>query len=402
MTSRILIVDDAVLNQRLLSSILKKAGFECLVAGDGSEALRAARESLPDLLLLDVVMPGKDGYEVCAELKADELLADIPVIFLSSLDDAADKIKGLAAGAADYITKPFHGGEVLARVATQLRLLHLTRTLKGLNHDLVEKQRHLDDDLLAAAGIQKALIPRVELAFPGLLLSWLFVPSSAVGGDIFNAQQLDPEHVAFYILDVNGHGVPAAMVAVLVWQSLSPAMGLVVHPGPPGDPRARVAPPAEVLRGLEQEYPYERFERYFTMSYLVLHLPSGRLTYSTAAHPLPILGRRDGSLLLLAEGGSIVGLGLGMYEEGEVVLERGDRLFLYTDGIVEYRAPSGEFFGEERLHDVLRAARSLPLAAIGEHLQDALKTFGGGAPAEDDISFLAWEYYGPGDSSAAS
>ncbi len=400
MSSRILIVDDAVLNQRLLTSILRKAGFECLVAGDGGEALRAAREALPDLLLLDVVMPGKDGYEVCAELKADELLADIPVIFLSSLDDAADKIKGLAAGAADYITKPFHGGEVLARVETQLRLLHLTRALKGLNHDLVEKQRHLDDDLLAAAGIQKALIPRVDLALPGLLLCRLFVPSSAVGGDIFNVQQLDPEHVAFYILDVNGHGVPAAMVAVLVWQSLLPAMGLVVHPawaGQPGDTGCRVAPPAEVILGLEQEYPYERFERYFTMSYLVLHVPSGRLTYSTAAHPLPILGRRDGTLELLEEGGSIVGLGLGRYDEGEVRLERGDRIFLYTDGIVEYRSPAGEFFGEERLHDVLRSARALPLSAIGEQLEDALKSFGGGAPAEDDISFLAWEYHGPGD-----
>jgi sigma-B regulation protein RsbU (phosphoserine phosphatase) len=400
MTSRILIVDDAVLNQRLLSSILRKAGFECLVAGDGGEALRSARESRPDLLLLDVVMPGKDGYEVCAELKADELLADIPVIFLSSLDDAADKIKGLTVGAADYITKPFHGGEVLARVETQLRLLQLTRTLKSLNHDLVEKQRYLDDDLQAAAGIQKALIPRADLTFPGLLLSWLFVPSSAVGGDIFNAQQLDSEHVAFYILDVNGHGVPAAMVAVLAWQSLLPAMGLVVHPGDaghPGQTGVRVAPPVEVLRGLEQEYPYERFERYFTMSYLVLHLPSGRLTYSTAAHPLPILGRSDGSLLLLEEGGSIIGLGLGMFDEGEVQLRRGDRVFLYTDGIVEYRSSTGEFFGEERLQEVLRSARSLPLSDIGEQLQSALASFGGGAPAEDDISFLAWEYHGPGD-----
>jgi sigma-B regulation protein RsbU (phosphoserine phosphatase) len=392
MISRILIVDDAVFNQRILSSILRKAGFEFQVAGDGGEALRCARETLPDLILLDIVMPGKDGYGVCAELKADPGLADIPVIFLSSLDEAADKIKGLKAGAADYITKPFDGGEVLARVQNQLRLLQLTRALQSLNRDLVEKQRHLDDDLSAAAGIQKALIPRADLALPGLSLSWHFVPSSSVGGDIFNAQQLDAEHVAFYILDVNGHGVPAAMVAVLVWQSLLPAMGLVVRPG---DGTSCVAPPAAVLCGLEREYPYERFERYFTISYLVLHLPSGRLTYSTAAHPLPILVRRDGTLRQLEEGGSIVGLGLGSYDEGVVNLLQGERIFLYTDGIAESRSPAGEFFGDERFHDILRSTRALPLSMAVERLRQALASFGEGAPPEDDISILAWEYHGP-------
>jgi sigma-B regulation protein RsbU (phosphoserine phosphatase) len=395
MTSRILIVDDAVFNQKILASILSKAGLEALVAGTGSEALRRARESRPDLVLLDVVMPGMDGYEVCAELKADAGLADIPVIFLSSLDEPADKIKGLAAGAADYIAKPFDGGEVLARVETQLHLRELTQTLQSLNRDLVEKQRSLDDDLSAAADIQGALIPRADLTLPGLALSWLFVPSLAIGGDIFNAQQLDAEHVALYILDVNGHGVPAAMVSVLAWQSLSPAMGLVVRPG--GDGASRVAPPAEVMLGLEREYPYARFERYFTISYLVLHVPSGRLTYSTAAHPFPILGRRDGTLETLEEGGSIVGLGLGQYDEGEVALRRGDRIFLYTDGIVEYRSATGECFGEERLHDVLRSARAEPLCDVGNLLQSALASFGAGAPAEDDISFLVCEYHGPAD-----
>ena len=400
MTSRILIVDDALFNQKILASIVRKAGFESLVASDGTEALRCAREARPDLVLLDVVMPGMDGYGVCAELKADAALTDIPVIFLSSLDEPADKIKGLTAGAADYITKPFDGGEVLARVLTQLRLRELTQALQSLNHDLVEKQRSLDDDLSAAAGIQGALIPRADLTLPGLTLSWLFIPSLAVGGDIFNAQQLDAEHVALYILDVNGHGVPAAMVSVLAWQSLSPAMGLVVRPGDAGDTgngAAHVAPPAEVLRGLEHEYPYERFERYFTISYLVLHLPSGRLAYSTAAHPFPILGRGDGTLQTLEEGGSIVSLGLGQYDEGEVRLQRGDRIFLYTDGIVEYRSATGEYFGEERLHDVLRSARGQPLSNVETLLRSALASFGGGAAAEDDISFLVCEYHGPTD-----
>src|SRR5436190_22967606 len=107
MTDRILIADDVPFNQKVLAGILRRAGFDCLLADDGGQALRAVREQCPDLVLLDVMMPGKDGYEVCAELKADPMTADIPVIFLSALQDAADKIKGLTVGGADYVTKPF-------------------------------------------------------------------------------------------------------------------------------------------------------------------------------------------------------------------------------------------------------------------------------------------------------
>jgi sigma-B regulation protein RsbU (phosphoserine phosphatase) len=393
MADRILIVDDLAVNRQLLRAALSRAGFDCLLAGDGPAALLAAREDKPDLVLLDVLMPGMDGYQVCAQLKADPATADIPVIFLSSLDEAADKVKGLAAGAADYVAKPFDRGEVLARVQTQLRLRHLTRSLQDLNRDLTEKQARLDEDLRAAADIQRALIPPPGLAFPGLHASWLFVPSARVGGDIFNALQLDDEHVAIYILDVNGHGVPPAMIALLVWQSLSPAMGLVVARDAG---KSAIARPAAVLAALESEYPFERFERYFTIAYLVLHVPSGRLIHSSAAHPAPLVARRGGGLQALAEGGSIVGLRLGGYEEGEVVLEPGDRLFLYTDGIVEYESASGEVFGQERFHQALREARGLPLAAVGEHLYGSLERFGGGAAAHDDISLFTLEYHGPG------
>jgi phosphoserine phosphatase RsbU/P len=392
MADRVLIADDVLVNRKLLASILAKAGFECLVAADGTEALEEVRAHRPDLVLLDVQMPGKDGYEVCAELKADPALADIPVIFLSSLDEPADKIKGLGVGAADYVTKPFNRGEILARVQTQIRLLHLHRSLQTVNRDLVEKQRHLDEDLSAAADIQRALIPRPGLTLPGVVLSQIFIPSLAVGGDIFNAQQLDTEHLGFYILDVNGHGVPAAMVALLAWQSLSPAMGVVVHLG---GPVPVVTPPAAVLAALEGDYPYERFERYFTLAYLVLHVPSGRLTYSSAAHPFPLLVRADGTLQPLEEGGSIIGLGLGGYEEGEVRMERGDRVYLFTDGIAEYASAGGEMFGDARLRQHLGASFCLPLDQVGRHLRSALEIFSGGTPPQDDISFLAFEYHGP-------
>jgi CheY-like chemotaxis protein len=106
MADRVLVVDDGVMNRQILASILRKAGLECLLAGDGSEALRAVRESRPDLVLLDVVMPGKDGYEVCAEIKADPETADIPVVVVTADARRSQEERVLAAGAAAYAAKP--------------------------------------------------------------------------------------------------------------------------------------------------------------------------------------------------------------------------------------------------------------------------------------------------------
>jgi DNA-binding response OmpR family regulator len=104
---KILIVDDNIVNRKLLFGILQKEGYELLEAPDGEEAIKAAVRSLPDLILLDIMMPKKDGYEVCRELKSDNRFKAIPIVFLSAKAEVEDKIRGLELGAADYVTKPF-------------------------------------------------------------------------------------------------------------------------------------------------------------------------------------------------------------------------------------------------------------------------------------------------------
>jgi phosphoserine phosphatase RsbU/P len=388
MAETILIVDDTPVNVKLLASILRKDGLAFITATDGAEGLERARREHPDLILLDIMMPGKDGYAVCRELKQDPATADISVIFLSALGEAQDKVKGLTLGAADYVTKPFDAAEVLARVRTQLRLRRLTV-------ELLEKQRAIEEDLRAAADVQRALIPRSRTGIPGLSLAWLFEPCAAVGGDMFNVVRLDDEHVALYILDVSGHGVPPAMVAVCVSQSLSPTGGLVAT-RLDGSPDLSITDPSEVLAELDREYPLARFDRYFTISYLVLHLPTGRLRHSSAGHPPPLFLGRDGSRRLLEAGGTIVGLGGERFEAAEVRLQRGDRVFLYTDGVLETEAPGGARFGSERLAAVLASSRSLRLEEACAGVKAALEEFSGSAPPRDDISFLAVEYCGPG------
>lgn len=386
----ILVVDDSRLNRRLLQGILAREDCRVIEAADGRAAVALAASERPDLVLLDILMPGMDGYEVCAALKAERRLAEIPVIVLSALSEPADKVKALELGAVDYVTKPFDKGEVLARVRNQLRIQRLTASLRDANRELVAQQRELDADLRAAADIQKSLIPRALPDVGAVELASSFVPCSSVGGDIFNVQRLDDDHVAVWLVDVSGHGVPAAMVTVSVCQSLSLHAGIVL------DGSGRPRPPARVLEHLDREFPIERFDKYFTMTYLVLELSTGLVRYCNAAHPPPVLVRHDGSLELFEEGGTIVGLGGVMpYEEGSAVLQPGDRLFLYTDGIVDFVGAGGEEFGAARLHEVLTAGAGHGLRRVCDRLVAALEAFGGDKRPNDDVTVVALDYRGP-------
>ncbi|MCK8601233.1 hybrid sensor histidine kinase/response regulator [Desulfoferrobacter suflitae] len=143
MAQKILIVDDSLTNRSLLRAILKKEGYRLVEAEDGEVAIRKALEEIPDLILLDIMMPHKDGFEVCTYLKSREETMAIPVIFLSAMSEKSDKVKGLNLGAVDYVTKPFNAAEVLARVRTQLKVYALTKRLFDANQALQEKQRIL-------------------------------------------------------------------------------------------------------------------------------------------------------------------------------------------------------------------------------------------------------------------
>ena len=146
----ILIVDDNPTNLSVLSQTLKSAGFKVRVAMDGESAIEQVQEELPELILLDVQMPGIDGFETCARLKANPATADLPIIFITARADVESKIQGLSAGAVDYVTKPFQYEEVLARVRVHLQLRFLTRkvqeqaiALQQANHEL-QRLAHLD------------------------------------------------------------------------------------------------------------------------------------------------------------------------------------------------------------------------------------------------------------------
>lgn len=277
---------------------------------------------------------------------------------------------------------------------TQAELKRAKERAETANRDLRDKQERLDEDLLAAAGIQRTLLPYNLPRLPQVELAWKFVPSEVIGGDLFHAQPLGPEHLCLYMLDVSGHGVPASLMTVSVHETLDPASGHVTKGGVSGAPRA--LPPGEVLGILDHEYPLERFGKSFSIVYMLLHLSDGELVYSSAGHPPPILLRAGGEMEELTAGGTLIGLdGVVPFEEGRVVLRPGDRLILYTDGVVEYRDRGGAMFGVERLHRHVLQGAALPVSELMEALWRKLMAFGRNRPIDDDVSIMGLEYRGP-------
>ena len=169
----ILIVDDTPVNLNVLSAILGKRGYRVRPAISGALAIKAAQKAAPDLILLDVQMPGMDGYEVCRQLKSDAQTRDIPVVFISALDDVLDKVEAFQVGGADYITKPFQIEEVLARVENQLALHQQREAITAL--------RALNEQILALAA--RELRPRLDQ-----IARW--AAELRGGGDTARAEQI--------------------------------------------------------------------------------------------------------------------------------------------------------------------------------------------------------------------
>jgi sigma-B regulation protein RsbU (phosphoserine phosphatase) len=187
------------------------------------------------------------------------------------------------------------------------------------------------------------------------------------------------------------------MVTVSVYQSLSPQVGRIFKRSVSDPPYYRLPTPAEVMQELEKEYPFERFGKFFTISYMLFNIHTGQVRYCSAGHPPPLLVRKNGQGEPLRAGGSIIGTGCsGPFEEGEINLRTGDRLYLYSDGITEQADHNGGLFGQERLFRKLEAVKKLPLDPSCEKVITALCNFRQDAPVKDDVTLIGIEYLGNG------
>ena len=394
MSGRVLVVDDNADHRSLLADILEEDGFETREADNGSSALAIAGEWSPDIVLLDVVMPDMSGHEVCRRLRGMPGMADLPVIFISGKSDPSDRLAGLEVGAVDYIGKPFDMGEVRARVRGQMTLRNLNRSLRTANEQLLQRQYRIDEDLRAAAGIQRSLLPAQRPSVGALRTAWRFIPCETVGGDIFNIVRLDETHVAFFLIDVSGHGVPSAMVAVSVSRFMSSQAGLVLKTRSNRPPYYGLVRPSDVLKRLNGEFPFAQFEKYFTICYLVVNVASGEVVYSSAGHPPPLLARRTGEVEWLESAGPVIGaLDGAEFPETRVFLLPGDRLVLYTDGVTDYADAKGRPFGGSALErEVTAATRETELERVCDRILRAVESHGAGTDPGDDMTLVTLEY----------
>ena len=379
--------------RRQLADALAALGCKSLLAVDIKAALEMAKSTQPDLIVLDINTPAGDGFQLCAELRNDELLRHIPVILLSHRFDAAEKMRGLRLGAVDYITEPFDWPEVAAQAASQLTLERLRRDLKVANFDLMVKQAQHQADLKAAADIQKSLLPRYPTEnFKDVSVSWKFLPLDQVGGDLLGYKWLDADHLAAYVVDVCGHGLPAAMMTAAISTSLTPS-AMSGDGAMPVNLRAAFSP-KEVLETLDCEYPLERFDRPFTISYLALDRRTGEFRCSRAGHPMPIIIRSNGQLESIEAGGTIIGLGrMVPFDDTVGKLNPGDSILLYSDGVTECVGESGPF-GLEGLMNVLCQCSGGSPESICDNIMMELVRFNGGTAMHDDVTMLALTYYG--------
>ena len=408
MAETILVVDDDLDILELLRMNLEPDGYDVHTASDGKQAIEIAALDPPDLILLDVMMPHKDGFQVIEELKNREETKTVPVILLTARGQTEDKVQGLDAGADDYITKPFDLREVTARVKA---VLERTRPIKyinplmramgsGFNEAGVQQ---LAGHLQAAAAIQNKLLPEQPPYFQGFDIGILLQSSLSVSGDFYDFIPLSETRVGIVLGDVKGNGIPAALLMVMI----RTALRLLCR---------EEEDPASILKRINDLVVRDTDATLFaTMIYGVMDTVTSTFTYSNGGHCYPLHQKRTRVMDVLKTGSMLV----GAFEEATFAsrtcsLAPGDIVVFYTDGITETHAgddsplnenadvltgsegvkgdqnstPPDGFYGQERLASCISKNAMLSAGGLCEAIVKDLARFSGSTQTHDDRALI--------------
>jgi sigma-B regulation protein RsbU (phosphoserine phosphatase) len=362
---KILIADD---NKDMIYLIKKRFDPENYIfieAYDGEETLTRVRDEHPDLILLDLKMPRKNGMEVLKEIKEDFELKDIPVIVLTVVSDEKEKIRALEIGANDFLVKPPEAAELRARVHTQLEILKATNIFKKYSlhlegmvsrkmrelkeyanrlEEMVDEKvgviRKQNEDLLfslkAAKKVQKSLLPPESVSIESIEFESIYFPLEAIGGDFYDIFRIDEDHIGVFISDVSGHGLPSAMITIFLKREVVYHSKKVLGKG-----KYTITRPKEVLMKLNKSFIKNKIGegKYFvTMIYGIYSLSKRRLELSIAGHhALPLWKKKNGDIEVIRLNGFPIGWFLDGYEYDEtgITLSPGESILFYTDGIFE-------------------------------------------------------------------
>ena len=329
-----MVVDDEDVNLKVLRTFLQQAGFEVLSAENGRQARETALTQGPDLILLDIMMPGESGFETCTQLKKNSQTADIPIIFLSALDDVQSKVQGFQVGGVDYVAKPFHKEEILARVKTHLKLRHAFEQI------IFEQAQRLNQ---VKEGQQKLLVQPEDDPEAGYGV--YYAPMYEAGGDFYDVFQLGTHCYAYFIGDISGHDLSASLVTSAV-KALAREYFSPLYTA------------QESVNYINDVLRRSFFDngRHMTAACLILDRSKAVVDIISAGHPQVISMSRgqEPRLVDMDSGGDVLGV-FDQVVPGTARLNPapGDRFLLYSDGLIEHSAHHGN--REQGTRDLLNS-----------------------------------------------
>ncbi len=365
----ILAVDDSLVNLKLIEKALSKEGYRILIADNGKDGRRLALEDKPDLILLDIEMPEEDGFHVLTRLKDNPVTASIPVIFLTGVKDVDSKLKGFELGAVDYITKPFHPMEVIARVSIHLKL---SVAVNSMVLSQARKLRQITD-------AQIAMLP-FPADYPDAKFGVYYKALEEAGGDFYDILNVSDEITGYFVADFSGHDIKASYMMASLKALLAQNCTTPMY-SPEESMKMINAVLVEILPEI----------KYLTACYVRLNRATNIMTIVNAGHPPVVYLPHGKEPVLLKSDGDI----LGMYKNAQFGIHRvnvtkRDRFFMYTDGLVESAENKITWAsGAESFVPIFREVRETPVEdAPSELMKELLRA---GFVYEDDIVILCVE-----------
>ncbi|MBU0992426.1 MAG: fused response regulator/phosphatase [Proteobacteria bacterium] len=364
----ILVVDDNPLNVKMLETPLAKEGYRIITANDGPDAREKAVLEHPDMILLDIKMPGENGFDVIKFLKNNASTASIPVLFLTGVSEINSKLEGFDLGAVDYITKPFHPLEVIARVGLHLKLSIATNSLIASQAEKLKQITEAQTSLLTTPDQHPKANFGVE-----------YIALQEAGGDFYEVLPVSDEIYVYFIADFSGHDISTSYlttsVKALLKQNCSPIY----------QPQESIKMINDVLVEILPT------GKYLTASYVMLNKKKNQITIINAGHPpvcyIPVGGEPE----LIQLRGDVIGIFKDvLFGSRTIKVSKGDRFFLYTDGIIESSQKKIVWTeGADKILKACRVVKNIPIRhapkKILEHICPDLTCL------EDDIVILGFE-----------